>query len=138
MVAISLRDGRIVWRRLLVSASTARKVHVIDTRLGRIVGEFASGDQPHESNSSLCVAGTMSDYAAIVRRRSFKYKLVPVDEKPYGSTNSGDGRRCFVSLSGDDAVSVISCRTGREVARIAVGDHPQRMRMGKIRRAFVR
>jgi hypothetical protein len=90
------------------------------------------------TGSKLCVAGTMSDYAAIVWRRSFEYKLVPVGEKPYWSTNSADGKRCFVSVSGDDAVSVISYRTGREVARIAVGDHPQRMRMGKIRRAFVR
>lgn len=35
--------------RLLVSASTAAKVHVIDTRRGAIVAEFASGDQPHEN-----------------------------------------------------------------------------------------
>jgi YVTN family beta-propeller protein len=289
VVAISLRDGRIVWRvkiegyradhmaispngrRLLVSASTARKVHVIDTRAGKIVGEFASGDQPHENNYSrdgklifhasigqvftplddplfddtkgdrwfevvdaktlqvlrtidmgdklaeagypnmsaavrpmalspdervvyfqlsflhgfveydlvqdrvlrvanlplsaeaqgmrreqylldsahhglamnpagrkLCVAGTMSDYAAIVSRRSFKYRLIQVGAKPYWSTNSGDGKRCFVSVSGDDRVSVISYRTGKEVARIPVGDHPQRMRMGVIRRSFVR
>jgi DNA-binding beta-propeller fold protein YncE len=289
VVAISLRDGRIVWRvkiegyradhmaispdgtRLLVSASTARKVHVIDTEAGRIVGEFPSGDQPHENNYSrdgsriyhasigsvftplddplfddtkgdrwfqvvdaqtlqvlkridmgdklaehgypnmsaavrpmalspderhvyfqlsflhgfveydlledrplrianlplseeakqmrreqylldsahhglamnragtkLCVAGTMSDYAAIVSRRSFRYELVQVGEKPYWSTNSGNGKRCFVSVSGDDRVSVISYRTGEEVARIAVGDHPQRMRMGVIRRSFVR
>jgi DNA-binding beta-propeller fold protein YncE len=289
VVAISLRDGRIVWRvqiegyradhmaispdgsRLLVSASTARKVHVIDTEAGRIVGEFPSGDQPHENNYSrdgrliyhasigtvftplddplfdvtkgdrwfqivdastlqvlrrvdmgdklaehghpnmsaavrpmaltpderyvyfqlsflhgfveydlvqdrplrianlplseeaqrmrreeylldsahhglamnpagtkLCVAGTMSDYAAIVSRRSFAYRLVQVGEKPYWATNSGDGKRCFVSVSGNDRVSVISYRTGEEVARIPVGDHPQRMRMGVIRRAFVR
>jgi DNA-binding beta-propeller fold protein YncE len=289
VVAISLRDGRIVWRvkiegyradhmaispdgsRLLVSASTARKVHVIDTEAGRIVGEFPSGDQPHENNYSrdgrliyhasigsvftplddplfddtkgdrwfqvvdaqtlqvleridmgdklaehgypnmsaavrpmalspderyvyfqlsflhgfveydlqedrplrianlplseeakqmrreqylldsahhglamnragtkLCVAGTMSDYAAIVSRRTFAYELVQVGEKPYWSTNSGDGKRCFVSVSGNDRVSVISYRTGEEVARIAVGDHPQRMRMGVIRRSFVR
>ena len=39
-------------RRLLVSASTARKVHVIDTATGKIVGEFASGDSPHENNYS--------------------------------------------------------------------------------------
>ena len=39
-------------RRLLVSASTARKVHVIDTRSGQIVGNFESGDQPHENNFS--------------------------------------------------------------------------------------
>ena len=38
--------------RLLVSASTARKVHVINTADGRIVGEFESGDQPHENNYS--------------------------------------------------------------------------------------
>jgi DNA-binding beta-propeller fold protein YncE len=289
VVAISLRDGRIVWRvkiegyradhmaispdgrRLLVSASTARKVHVIDTQAGRIVGGFESGDQPHENNYSrdgrliyhasigavytplddplfddtkgdrwfqvvdastlqvlkridmgdklaehgypnmsaavrpmalspderhvyfqlsflhgfveydlvedrplrianlplsekaqqmrrdeylldsahhglamnpagtkLCVAGTLSDYAAIVSRRSFAYRLVQVGEKPYWATNSGDGKRCFVSVSGNDRVSVISYRTGQEVARIAVGDHPQRMRMGRIRRSFVR
>jgi DNA-binding beta-propeller fold protein YncE len=289
VVAISLRNGRIVWRvkvegyrsdhmalspngrRLLVSASTARKAHVINTRRGVIVGEFESGDQPHENNYSrdgrliyhasigsvytplddpllddtkgdrwfeivdaktlqvlrridmgdklaaagwpnmssavrpmalspderyvyfqlsflhgfveydlvqdrplriaqlplseeaqrmrreeylldsahhglamnprgtkLCAAGTMSDYAAIVNRRTFAYKLIQVGEKPYWSTNSGSGRYCFVSVSGDDRVSVIAYRTGREVARIAVGDHPQRMRMGVIRRAFVR
>jgi YVTN family beta-propeller protein len=88
--------------------------------------------------TKLCVAGTMSDYAAIVNRRSFKYRLIGVGSKPYWSTNSGDGKRCFVSVSGDDRVSVISYRTGKEIARIPVGDHPQRMRMGVIRRSFVR
>jgi DNA-binding beta-propeller fold protein YncE len=289
VVALSLKTGRIIWRtrvegyradhmaisksgkRLLVSASTARKVHVIDTRAGQIVGSFASGDQPHENNFSkdgkliyhasigsvftptddplldrtkgdrwfevvdasslqvlrridmgaklaaagypnmnsavrpmalspderfvyfqlsflhgfveydlvadkptrvaslplseeakglrreqyvldsahhglamnprgtkLCVAGTMSDYAAIVSRRTFAYRLAAFGEKPYWATNSGNGRYCFVSFSGDDRVAAISYRTGREVASIAVGDHPQRMRMGKIRRAFLR
>ena len=70
VVAFDLRTTRIEWRmavdgyradhmaispdgrRLLVSASTARKVHVIDTAAGRIVGEFESGDQPHENNYS--------------------------------------------------------------------------------------
>jgi YVTN family beta-propeller protein len=289
VVAFDLRTRRIVWRvkvdgyrsdhmalspngrRLLVSASTARKVHVIDTRAGRIVGSFESGDQPHENNFSrdgrliyhasigavytplddplfdqtkgdrwfevvdartlqvlrridmgrklaeagypgmssavrpmalspderyvyvqlsflhgfveydlqedrplrvaslplseeakslrreqylldsahhglamnrkgtqLCVAGTMSDYAAIVSRATFAYQLVPVGEKPYWSATSADGRYCFVSVSGDDRVSVISYATGREVARVPVGDHPQRMRTGKIRRSYLR
>jgi DNA-binding beta-propeller fold protein YncE len=288
VVAISMRTGRIAWRvkvegyrsdhmalskngrRLLVSASTARKVHVIDTRAGRIVGSFESGDSPHENNFSadgrriyhasigqvytaldepalddtkgdrwfeivdartlkvlrridmgdklaehgfpnmsaavrpmalspderyvyfqlsflhgfveydlreerplqvvelplseeakrlrrdeylldsahhgltmnpagtkLCVAGTMSDYGAIVDRRTFKPRIVEVGSRPYWATNSGDGRRCFVSVAGNDRVSVISYRTGREVARFRVGDHPQRMRMGRIRRAYV-
>jgi DNA-binding beta-propeller fold protein YncE len=88
--------------------------------------------------TKLCAAGTMSDYGAIVRRSSFKYKLIEVGETPYWATNSGDGRFCFMSVSGDDRVSVISYRRGREVKRIRVGDHPQRMRMGRIREAYLR
>lgn len=83
--------------------------------------------------TKLCVAGTMSDYAAIVRRSSMKYKIVATGQKPYWATNSSDGKLCFVSFSGDDVVSVISYKQRREVARIPVGDHPQRMRMGFIR-----
>jgi DNA-binding beta-propeller fold protein YncE len=283
VVAFDLRTAKIVWRfpvegyradhmaispdgrRLLVSASTARKVHVIDTATGRSAGEFASGDQPHENNYSrdgkliyhasigtvytpfdepamdgtkgervfevvdartlkvlkrldmgqklaeagypdmssavrpmalspderkvyfqvsffhgfveydlvhdkvlrlarlplsdeaakkrredylldsahhglamnpegtkLCAAGTMSDYAAIVRRDTFAYRLAAFGQKPYWATNSGDGRYCFVSFSGDDRVSVISYASEREVGSVHVGDHPQRMRMGTL------
>jgi YVTN family beta-propeller protein len=82
--------------------------------------------------TKLCAAGTMSDYAAIVSRATFSHRIINVGEKPYWSTNSADGRYCFVSVSGDDRVSVISYKTEEEVARIPVGDHPQRMRMGKL------
>jgi YVTN family beta-propeller protein len=82
--------------------------------------------------TKLCAAGTMSDYAAIVSRTTFGHRIVNVGEKPYWTTNSADGRYCFVSVSGDDAVSVISYETEEEVARIPVGDHPQRMRMGRL------
>jgi DNA-binding beta-propeller fold protein YncE len=85
------------------------------------------------SGKKLCVAGTMSDYAAIVDRSSFAYKIAARGTKPYWATNSGRGSYCFVSFSGDDAVSVVSYRKAKEIARIQVGDHPQRMRMGKVR-----
>jgi YVTN family beta-propeller protein len=85
------------------------------------------------SGTKLCAAGTMSDYAAIVDRASFAHRIAANGEKPYWSTNSARGSYCFVSFSGDDAVSVISYRKEREIARIPVGDHPQRMRMGKVR-----
>jgi hypothetical protein len=289
VVAIDLKTRKIAWRvkvdghrsdhmalspdgrRLLVSASTARNVDVIDTRRGRIVARFASGDQPHENNFSrdgkrifhasigavfteeddpsqdagkgervfevvdartyevkrrivmgpklaefgrpnmssavrpmaispderyvyfqlsfffgivkydlredkveavldlplgaaegldrtdmlldsahhglamnprgtkLCVAGTMSDYAAIVTRKPFKLqRVVDVGDVPYWSQSSADGKYCFVSVAGEDRVSVISWKSAREVARIRVGDHPQRMRAGTVRAALLR
>jgi len=88
--------------------------------------------------TKLCVAGTMSDYAAIVDRQTFAARILPLGHKPYWATNSADGRYCFVSFSGDDRVSVISYATETQVASIPVGDHPQRMRMGVMRRSFVR
>jgi DNA-binding beta-propeller fold protein YncE len=289
VVAIDLKTRKIAWRvkvdgyrsdhmalspdgrRLLVSASTARNVNVIDTRRGRIVARFASGDQPHENNysedgkrifhasigtvygptddpsedatkgervfeivdartyevkrrivmgpklaefgrpnmssavrpmaiapgerfvyfqlsfffgivqydlrknevvsvldlplgaakgldrtdylldsahhglamnpsgSKLCVAGTMSKYAAIVTRKPFKLqRTVNVGDVPYWSESSEDGKYCFVSVAGADRISVISWKTAREVARIRVGDHPQRMRTGTVRAALLR
>ena len=89
------------------------------------------------SGAKLCAAGTMSDYAAIVSRTSFAYTLAARGSKPYWATNSGDGKLCFVSFSGDDSITAISYATGKVVAKVGVGDHPQRMRMGVIRREFL-
>ena len=81
--------------------------------------------------TKFCVAGSMSDYAAVVTRRTLQpERIIPVGRTPYWSTTSEDGRYCFVSVAGDDRVSVISWRKAREVARIKVGNHPQRMRTG--------
>ena len=90
--------------------------------------------------TKLCVAGTMSDYVAIVSRKTFRYRIFPlgIGAKPYWSTPSADGRYCFVSISGQDRVAVISYARQRRVATFRVGDHPQRMRTGVVRRAFLR
>ena len=85
-----------------------------------------------------CVAGTMSNYAAIVSRKDFgRYKIIDVGPKPYWSTNSADGKECYVSVSGSDRVAVISYAKRKEIASIPVGDHPQRVRTGKIITAFL-
>jgi DNA-binding beta-propeller fold protein YncE len=83
------------------------------------------------AGTKICVAGTMSDYATVVSRATFQNQgLVRTGEKPYWVTRSADGNHCFVSWSGTDSISAISYDTGREVAHRAVGDHPQRMRLG--------
>jgi hypothetical protein len=86
------------------------------------------------AGTKLCVAGTMDDYAAVVSRSTFNYKLIQgAGTKPYWSTNSADGNYCFVSWSGTDSLSAISYDSETEVARIQVGDHPQRVRNGVVR-----
>ena len=70
VIAMNLRTQKIIWRtkvdgnradhmaispdgkHVLVSASTAKVVDVIDTKTGQIVARIPSGDQPHESNFS--------------------------------------------------------------------------------------
>ncbi len=82
--------------------------------------------------SKLCVAGTMDDYATVVDRGTLHQgPLVPAS-KPYWATVSGDGRDCVISESGADQVSAISFATGKRVATVAVGDHPQRVRIGHV------
>ena len=93
----------------------------------------------NRSGKKLCVAGTMSNYGAIVRTQPFELQATsPVGHVPYWSAASEDGRPCFVSVAGDDRVAVLSFRTGQEVASIPTGDHPQRMRLGQVRRAYVK
>jgi DNA-binding beta-propeller fold protein YncE len=107
------------------AAATPREQYLLDSA--------HHGLAINPQGTKLCAAGTMSDYAAIVHRDDFSYKLAAAGDKPYWATNSGDGRYCFVSFSGNDLVAAISYGSEKEVARIPVGDHPQRMRMGKLR-----
>ncbi len=89
--------------------------------------------------TKLCVAGTMSDYAAVVTRRTMKFTILDgrgdrEDRrylKPYWSTE-GPGNTCWMSMSGNDAVAVIDLATAKEIAWIKVGDHPQRVRPGTV------
>ncbi|MFF0794445.1 YncE family protein [Streptomyces spiralis] len=82
--------------------------------------------------TKLCVAGTMDDYATVVDRSSLQEgPLVPA-VKPYWATVSGDGKDCIVSESGADQITAIDFATGRKVASVPVGDHPQRVRLGHV------
>lgn len=91
----------------------------------------------NKDGSKLCVAGTMDDYAALVDRRTGRYKIFDQKTtghsylKPYWTTE-GLGDTCWISLSESDAVAVIDPSTGKELAYRKVGDHPQRVRHGSV------
>lgn len=89
------------------------------------------------SGTKLCVAGTMDDYAAIVPRDTFEANLVSRGSKPYWSTTGPTGEHCWVSYSGDDEVAVLDYASEQELARIPVGDHPQRVRAGAYAERFL-
>jgi hypothetical protein len=82
--------------------------------------------------TKLCAAGTMSDYAAIVNRETLRRKIINIGSKPYWSTNGVAGNECWLSVSGDDKVVVLSYRDGSRLASVKVGDHPQRVREGHV------
>ena len=92
------------------------------------------------SGSKLCVAGTMSDYAAIVDRKTFtptvlKGKARYIEDakysKPYWAVE-GPSHTCWMSMSGSDLVTIISFAKEKVIAEVPVGDHPQRVRQGRI------
>ncbi|GAA2874060.1 YncE family protein [Streptomyces mexicanus] len=80
----------------------------------------------------LCIAGTMDDYATVVDRDTLQEGPLVTASKPYWATVSGDGRDCVISESGADQITAIDFATGRKVASVPVGDHPQRVRIAHV------
>jgi DNA-binding beta-propeller fold protein YncE len=75
-------------KRLLVSDSTANKVHELDIRTGAKLREFASGDTPHESNYTR--DGQRIFHASIGR------VYTPTDRTDFGTPgDTTKGRRVF-------------------------------------------
>ena len=93
---------------------------VPNLRLDEHVNDSAHhGIAMNGAGTKLCVAGTMDDYL-----------VKDLGKKPYWVTANKAGDRCYVSWSGSDQMSVISFDTGKEITRVNVGDHPQRIREG--------
>jgi hypothetical protein len=119
------------------------KVVSLPNRVPDLLREQYVNDSAHhglsmdDAGTTLCAAGTMDDYAALVDRATGSYKIFDKAAtghdylKPYWTTE-GLGDTCWISLSGSDAVSVLDFDTQRELAFLPVGDHPQRVRHGYV------
>ncbi|MDT4932444.1 MAG: hypothetical protein QOK11_336 [Pseudonocardiales bacterium] len=90
-----------------------------------------------QDGTTLCAAGTMDGYAAMVSRASFAYTTIPLGDTPYWATNGPGGRQCWISVAGDDKVAVLDYRTAALITYVAVGDHPQRIRLGELSTALL-
>ncbi|NYG57095.1 hypothetical protein BJ980_000018 [Nocardioides daedukensis] len=94
------------------------------------------------AGTTLCAAGTMDDYAALVDRETGEHRIYDEQttghayKKPYWTTE-GHGNTCWISLSDSDAVAVIDFATGEELAYLSVGDHPQRVRSAHVPESVV-
>jgi hypothetical protein len=89
------------------------------------------------AGTTLCAAGTMDDYVALVDRTSMTPRFFDQQTtghyygKPYWTTE-GPGNTCWISLSDADSVAVLDFDKGAELAYFPVGDHPQRIRQGYV------
>lgn len=105
---------------------------------------YATYDEyPHDSahhglamsgdGRKLCDCGTIDNTVSILSTDDLGLrKVIDVGMVPYWATTSSDGRYCFVSLSGDDAISIIDYETETEVTVVPVGRFPQRSRIGRV------
>ena len=60
--------------------------------------------------------------------KSFKpLKSIPVGRDPNSIAFSRDGRFAYVSCRGDDTLSILDTAKLEEIAKLRLGDYPQRM-----------
>lgn len=147
-------DGRLVYVQFsyfngfkVVSTSTGAIVHTVKLPVrGPAVGEPPS-KYPNEAahhgitlsgnGASICDAATVSNYVALVARRTLRTEaIIAVGDQPAEAETSGNGRLCFVTNRGPgrgcDTVSVISFAERRQIARIPAGKGPMEMSAGRI------
>jgi YVTN family beta-propeller protein len=131
--------------------TASKEVGRSDQPLSRFaMSTYASYDEyPHHSahhglalskdGKRLCDCGTIDNTVAIVSTDTMTVeRTIDVGMVPYWATSSPDGRHCFVSLSGSDAISVIDYEAGAEVKVVPVGDFPQRSRLGRVPESVLR
>jgi DNA-binding beta-propeller fold protein YncE len=124
----------------VINTTTGQIVHTINLPVeGPAVGESPS-QYPNQAahhgialsgdQRVICDAATVSNYVALVDRRSLRTRaIIPVGDQPADAETSTDGKLCLVTNRGTgprgNTLSVISYRLRREVARLPTGQGPQ-------------
>jgi DNA-binding beta-propeller fold protein YncE len=134
-VEYSLKAKRVTRIALLPISPAVRRL----TRQDYLLDSAMHGLALNRSGTRFCVAGTMSGYAALVRRSTLRLiRTIRVGSVPYWSTSSPGGKFCFVSVARNNRVAVIDYAKARLVKFVKVGYHPQRMRTGRLRVSALR
>ncbi|MFN2562351.1 MAG: YncE family protein [Jatrophihabitans sp.] len=89
------------------------------------------------AGTTLCAAGTMDGYAAMVDRQSGAATILPVGNTPYWATDSPGGGQCWMSVAADNKVAVLDYATKSVITYVPVGNHPQRVRAGVIQNGLI-
>ena len=115
----------------------------LPNRVPKMLKEQYVNDSAHhglamdEAGTTLCAAGTMDDYVALVDRSTTEATFFDTATtghdyaKPYWSTE-GLNNTCWISLSETDSLAVLDFETKKELAYLPVGNHPQRVRHGLV------
>ena len=140
-------DGRVTYTAGGIPeprTGAVRRVVNLPNRVPTMPLEQYVNDSAHhglsmdEAGKTMCAAGTMDDYAALVDRKTMHHKIFDTKTtghayaKPYWTTE-GLNNTCWISLSGSDSVAVLDFSKKKELAYLPVGDHPQRVRHGYVR-----
>ncbi len=138
-------------RRAYAQMSNAHAVMVHDLKndepLGRLELPVDEGiteadwdfEAPHHGlaltpdESTLCLAGRASDYAAIVSTEPLELRhIVDTGDAPSWAALDESGDLCILPNTRSDDVSIVSISQGKELARVKAGRAPKHVTVGRV------
>jgi YVTN family beta-propeller protein len=123
-------DGQQVWFTLKDIGKTQvfdakppfKLIKTIDT--GPITNHVNFAHTPKGTFAYVTVGGT--NEVKVFRTDDFsQVATIPVGKLPHGVWPSGDGRRVYVGLENDDALTAIDTATNQVIATVPIGQAPQ-------------
>lgn len=86
-----------------------------------------------KDNKQICIAGRASDYAAVATTEPLSIKYVTrIGDAPSWAALANEDETCVLANNRSDDVSLVSMKSGMEIARIPVGRAPKHITVGNI------